>query len=65
MADYSREAAWALLNEHTRSASLLKHALAVEACVRAYGEAEADRSRVVGNGARGAARNLFLHSTVT
>ena len=38
---YSRAAAWALLNEYTQSASLLKHALGVEACVRAYGEREA------------------------
>lgn len=33
-----RAAAWTLLNEYTQSASLLKHALAVEICVRAYGE---------------------------
>ncbi|HEX3437875.1 MAG TPA: HAD family hydrolase [Pseudacidobacterium sp.] len=39
---YSRERAWTLLNEYTQSASLLKHALAVETCVRAYGEREAD-----------------------
>ncbi|MGE5245652.1 MAG: HDIG domain-containing metalloprotein [Betaproteobacteria bacterium] len=32
----SREAAWALLNEYTKSDSLLKHALAVEAAVRGY-----------------------------
>ncbi len=36
-----RAEAWNLLNEHTQSISLLKHALAVETCVRAYGEAEA------------------------
>jgi predicted hydrolase (HD superfamily) len=40
--DYSRARAWVLLNEYTQSASLLKHALAVETCVRAYGEREAD-----------------------
>ena len=39
---FNRARAWALLNEHTQSASLLKHALAVESCVRAYGEREAD-----------------------
>jgi predicted hydrolase (HD superfamily) len=39
---FDRARAWALLNEHTRSASLLKHALGVESCVRAYGEREAD-----------------------
>jgi predicted hydrolase (HD superfamily) len=38
---YSRERAWSLLNEYTQSVSLLKHALAVETCVRAYGEREA------------------------
>jgi putative nucleotidyltransferase with HDIG domain len=32
----SRERAWALLTEYTRSESLLKHALAVEAAVRGY-----------------------------
>ena len=31
-----REAAWGLLTEYTRSESLRKHALAVEACMRAY-----------------------------
>lgn len=36
-----RAAAWRLLNEHTKSASLLKHALAVETCARAYGEKHA------------------------
>lgn len=32
----TREAAWELLTEHTKSESLRKHALAVEACMRAY-----------------------------
>ena len=32
----SRSAAWDLLNEYTKSESLLKHALAVEAAVRGY-----------------------------
>ena len=39
---FNRERAWTLLNEHTQSPSLLKHALAVESCVRAYGERDAD-----------------------
>jgi predicted hydrolase (HD superfamily) len=39
---FNRARAFALLNEHTQSPSLLKHALAVESCVRAYGEREAD-----------------------
>src|SRR3984957_4414829 len=32
----TREAAWELLTEFTQSESLRKHALAVEACMRAY-----------------------------
>jgi len=32
----TRDEAWALLNEHTKSDSLLKHALAVEAALRHY-----------------------------
>lgn len=38
---HDREAAWRLLNQYTQSASLLKHALGVEVCVRAYGEQHA------------------------
>jgi predicted hydrolase (HD superfamily) len=42
----TREQAWALLTEYTKSESLLKHALAVEAAVRGYartfGESEHD-----------------------
>jgi putative nucleotidyltransferase with HDIG domain len=34
--DMNRENAWALLSEYTKSESLLKHALAVEAAVRGY-----------------------------
>jgi predicted hydrolase (HD superfamily) len=52
---YSRERAWSLLNEHTQSASLLKHALAVETCVRAYGEREADVRELAGE-----ARDTFI-----
>jgi predicted hydrolase (HD superfamily) len=37
----NRAAAWQLLNQYTQSASLLKHALSVEVCVRAYGEQHA------------------------
>ena len=47
----NREAAWSLLTEYTQSESLRKHALAVEACLRAYarkfGEDE-DKWGVVG-----------------
>jgi predicted hydrolase (HD superfamily) len=45
---HSREEAWKLLTEWTASESLRKHALAVEACVRAYGEVEADRLGLAG-----------------
>lgn len=46
--NYTREAAWKLLNEWTTSPSLIKHALAVEACVRAYGEQEAVQQGLAG-----------------
>jgi predicted hydrolase (HD superfamily) len=45
---YDRAAAWALLTEWTESESLRKHALGVETCVLAYGEAEADRIGLTG-----------------
>lgn len=44
-----------LLHEYTKSPSLLKHALAVETCVRAYGEKEAERM-----GLAGEAREAFV-----
>jgi predicted hydrolase (HD superfamily) len=40
---YARAQAWLLLTEWTQSESLRKHALAVETCVVACGEAEANR----------------------
>jgi predicted hydrolase (HD superfamily) len=40
---FGRAAAWQLLTEWTASESLRKHALAVEVCLTACGEAEADR----------------------
>jgi predicted hydrolase (HD superfamily) len=57
---FNREQAWHLLTEWTQSESLRKHALAVEACVAAYGEQEADRL-----GLEGDARAAFveLYST--
>ena len=45
---FGREQAWALLTEWTQSESLRKHALAVEACVTACGEAEAGRKGLDG-----------------
>jgi predicted hydrolase (HD superfamily) len=46
---YGREQAWQLLTEWTQGESLRKHALAVEICVTAYGEAEADRLELTGD----------------
>ena len=46
--NFSRARAWQLLTEWTESESLRKHALAVETCVAAYGEAEADRLALAG-----------------
>jgi len=46
---YTRQRAWELLCEWTQSQSLLKHALAVETCVRAYGEHEADALGITGS----------------
>ncbi len=44
--EWPRARAWALLAEYTQSPSLLKHALAVETCTRAYGTQEAERLRL-------------------
>jgi len=46
---YGRDQAWQLLTEWTQSENLRKHALAVEACVAACGEAEADRLGLTGH----------------
>jgi predicted hydrolase (HD superfamily) len=45
---HNREQAWHLLAEWTSNENLRKHAMAVEACVVAYGEAEADRLGLTG-----------------
>jgi predicted hydrolase (HD superfamily) len=55
---YGRDQALHLLEEWTRSESLQKHALAVEACVAAYGETEADRLGLAG-AERGHLLNLY------
>jgi predicted hydrolase (HD superfamily) len=55
---YGRAEAWQLLTEWTQSESLRKHALAVEACVAACGEAEANRLGLDG-GERAAMINLY------
>jgi predicted hydrolase (HD superfamily) len=46
---HGREQAWQLLTEWTASESLRKHALAVEACLVACGESEADRLGLTGS----------------
>jgi predicted hydrolase (HD superfamily) len=46
---FSRERAWSLLNEHTQSPSLIKHALAVESCVRSYAERYAGSNSLAGD----------------
>jgi predicted hydrolase (HD superfamily) len=45
---FGREQAWQLLTEWTLSESLRKHALAVEVCVTACGETEAERLGLAG-----------------
>ena len=45
---HGRAEAWELLTEWTQGESLRKHALAVEACVAACGEAEAERLGLAG-----------------
>jgi len=55
---YSRAAAWELLTAWTEGESLRKHALAVETCVTACGEAEADRLGLAGE-ARAAMVELY------
>ena len=60
VSQYGREQAWQLLTEWTQSESLRKHALAVEVCVTACGEAEADRLGLTGDDR---ARFLNLYTT--
>jgi predicted hydrolase (HD superfamily) len=55
---FGREQAWQLLTQWTRSESLRKHALAVEACVVACGEREAERLGLDGQ-ARAALLELY------
>ena len=45
---FRREQAWQLLTEWTQSESLRKHAIAVEICLTACGEAEADHLGLAG-----------------
>ena len=46
---YEREDAWNLLTEWTKSESLLRHALAVEACMRWYARQHGDDEELWGN----------------
>jgi predicted hydrolase (HD superfamily) len=55
----TREAAWNVLTEFTQNPSLLKHALAVESCVRAYSEQHAEQ---LGLASEGAAALVELYS---
>lgn len=48
----SRESAWQLLTEYTQSESLRKHAMAVEACMRAYGKRSAQAQSLDAESAR-------------
>lgn len=57
---YGREQAWQLLTEWTQSESLRKHALGVEACVMACGEAEAGHL-----GLEGEVRRAFIELYAT
>ncbi len=57
---HGRDEAWQLLTEWTQSDSLRKHARAVEICVSACGEAEADRLGLIGE-----AREKFLELYAT
>src|ERR1700679_879783 len=61
---YGRSQALSLLHERTQSESLRKHALAVETCVAAYGESEADRLGLAGPEHQSARERLItLYST--
>jgi predicted hydrolase (HD superfamily) len=57
---YTREQAWKLLCEWTQSENLRKHAIAVEICVTAMGDKEADRLGLSGDER---VRLLELYST--
>ena len=50
---YTRTEAWTLLNQFTKSPGLLKHALAVEACMGAHGDHQAASLELRGDEAEG------------
>jgi predicted hydrolase (HD superfamily) len=45
----TRPEAWTLLNQYTQSTGLIKHALAVEACMEAYGQQQAAMRELSGD----------------
>jgi predicted hydrolase (HD superfamily) len=55
---YTRTEAWTLLNQYTQSAGLIKHALAVEACMSAHGEQQATTLGLSGDAA-GSMRDTY------
>jgi predicted hydrolase (HD superfamily) len=50
---YTRTEAWTLLNQYTQSAGLIKHALAVEACMSAHGSQQATTRGLTADAADG------------
>jgi predicted hydrolase (HD superfamily) len=50
---YTRTEAWTLLNQYTQSPGLIKHALAVEACMSAHGDQQATARGLTGDAANG------------
>ena len=50
---YTRTEAWTLLNQFTQSPGLLKHALAVEACMGAHGDQQVASRELSGDEAEG------------
>src|SRR5271154_1174817 len=50
---YTRTEAWTLLNQYTNSPGLIKHALAVEACMSEHGGQQANSCGLTGDAANG------------
>jgi predicted hydrolase (HD superfamily) len=56
----TRPEAWALLHQYTQSTGLIKHALAVEACMEAYGEQQAAMRELNGDEANALIENYRI-----